>query len=374
LRDLGPALFGLATSGLFLGFPETLLPDPSLDVPSLGLFLWLFLTILWCTFGMVLRAESLGEMLGEPYGTLLLTLSVITVELSLIAAVMILGDNQPTLARDTMFSVLMIVLNGMVGLALLFGGLRFGEQHYNLQGAKAFLGVLVALSVLTLVLPNFTVSTELPEFTRTQAVFFAAMTITLYGVFLAIETVRHRNQFLQPGRPAQPARPDPLAYDETGRARRRAEVRSIPYHALLLLLTMLPVLLLAKELGAFVDFGIETLRAPVELGGVVIAVLVLAPEGLGAHRAVLGNRLQGAVNTLLGSSLATVGLIVPTVLALGVVLDLPVEIGLAPVEMVLLMLTLAVGTLTFGGGRTNILHGAIHLTVFFAFLVLLFEP
>jgi Ca2+:H+ antiporter len=369
----GALWFGALTTALFYGFSDALIADFAVDLKTIVLFVWLFVTMLWCAFGVVRHADSLAEMLGEPYGTLILTLAVIVIEVSLISAIMVLGENQPTLARDTMFAVLMIILNAMVGLALLLGGLRYGEQHYNLQGAKAFLAVLVPLAVLTLVLPEFTRSTERAQFAPVQAVFFAVLTVVLYGVFLLIQTVRHRNQFLDPGVPAE-ARHDPLAPDDTAHEQGHRELLSVPYHAVLLLLTMLPVVLLSKKLAAFVDFGIETMQAPDAFGGLIVAILVLAPEGLGALRAARANRLQRSVNILLGSALATISLTVPAVLMIGLVTDRSVELGLNQVDMILLLLTLTVSTLTFTGGRTNILQGAVHLVLFFAFIGLIFNP
>jgi Ca2+:H+ antiporter len=364
-------LFGAATTVLFYVF---LAGGFAPDLKTIALFLWLFGTMLWGAFGVVRHADSLAELLGEPYGTLILTLAVIAIEVALISAIMVLGENEPTLARDTMFSVLMIILNGMVGLALLLGGLRHGEQLYNLQGAKSFLAVLLPLAVLSRVLPVFTTSTELPAVTTAPAIEFATLTVVLYGVFLLIQTVRHRHQFVEPGVECRPAQPAPLDPDESAREHGHHEARTVPYHAVLLVLSMLPVVLLSKKLAAFVDYGTETLQAPAALGGLVVAILVLAPEGLGALRAALANRLQRSVNILLGSALATISLTVPAVLMIGLVTDRRVELGLDPVEMIMLLLTLAVSTLTFTGGRTNILQGAIHLVLFFAFLVLIFNP
>jgi len=191
-----------------------------------------------------------------------------------------------------------------------------------------------------------------------------------------IQTARHKGQFTQSGgrRHAATAPHVSPAREETAHDRDRHEVRSVPYHALLLLATMLPLVLLSKKLAAFVDYGVETLQAPAALGGLIVAALVLAPEGLGAMRAALANRLQRSVNILLGSALATVSLTVPAVLVIGLITDHRVHLGLDSVEMVMLLLTLAVSTLTFTGGRTNILHGAIHLVLFFAFIVLIFNP
>jgi Ca2+:H+ antiporter len=311
-------------------------------------------------------------MLGEPSGTLILTLAVIAIEVSVISSVMLLGENEPTLARDTMFAVLMIILNAMVGLALLVGGLRYREQHYNLQGAKAFLAVLVPLAILILVLPDFTTADRPAEFTPVQALFFAAMTVVLYGVFLVIQTIRHRSQFIQPDSPVETA-PDPLAPDESVREEGRHEIGSVPYHALLLLATMLPVVLLSKKLAAFVDYGIDTMQAPTELGGLIVAALVLAPEGLGGLRAALDNRLQRCVNILLGAALGAISLTAPAILVIGLIFDRRVALGLEQVEMILLLLTLAVSALTFTGGRTNILQGAVHLVLFLAYLGLMFQ-
>lgn len=382
LRPLGSVvraesafLFGAATTALFYTFPNALLGELHADPTTTALFLWVFGTVLWCAFGVVRHAECLADRLGEPYGTLIETLSVISIEVSLIASIMLLGENEPTLARDTMFAVLMIILNGAVGLALLLGALRHREQHYNLQGAKAFLAVIIPLAGLTLVLPAFTRSTAIPAFTPFQAIFFATSTIALYGVFLLIQTVRHARHFVQPGeRPRSADTPDPLAHDEAARERRQHELRSVPYHVAFLFLTLLPVVLLSKKLAAFVDHLIETMGAPVALGALIIAVLVLSPEGLGALRAAMKNQLQRAVNILLGLALATIGLIVPAVLTIGFVTGKSVELGLGQVEMVLLILTLAVCSLTFSGGRTNVLQGAVHLALFLSYVVLIFNP
>jgi Ca2+:H+ antiporter len=375
LRSEAAVIFGAFTTALFYLFPDTLLSDLLPNPWSVAFFLWLFGTMLWCAFGVARHADCLAELLGEPYGTLILTLAVISIEVSLISSIMLHGANDPTLARDTMFAVLMIILNGMVGMALLVGALRHREQYYNLQGAKAFLAVIIPLAVLTLMLPQFTVSTVLPVFTPLQAAFFAAMTVVLYGVFLCVQTVRHRNLFVEPGIYAlPPAAPDPLAHDETSHKNGHHEVRSVRFHAILLVLAILPVVLLSKKLAVFVDYGIETLGAPAALGGVIIAILVLTPEGLGALHAALANRLQRSVNILLGSALATIGLTVPAVLTIGLIIDRDVELGLDEVEMVLLLLTLAVSTLTFTGGRTNVLQGAVHLALFLAFAMLIFNP
>jgi hypothetical protein len=218
------------------------------------MFGWLFAIILWSAIRVVHHAECLAQKLGEPYGTLILTLSVITIEVMMIATLMLHGSNNPGLARDTMFAVVMIVLNGLVGLSLLLGALRYREQQYNLQGANAYLSVILPLAVLALILPDFTVSTEEPSLSGFQALFLVVMTLALYGTFLAIQTVRHTGYFTVG---------DAAADDGHG----DLGVGSLPFHALLLLAYMLPVVLLAKKIAIPIEYGIETLGLPAALGG-----------------------------------------------------------------------------------------------------------
>jgi Ca2+:H+ antiporter len=361
------ALFaGWITTAILATIGEPWLADPSGGPGSGLLFAWIFAVMLWSAFGVARHADELAIGLGEPYGTLLLTLAVTIIEVSLIAAIMLTGENDPHLARDTMFAVLMIVLNAMVGTTLLFGGIRHRQQHFNVGGANAFLAVIVPLSVFALVVPDFTATA--PGLSRPQQIFFAGVTILLYLVFLAIQTVRHRGLFIGPD--------VELSAFEEHAARwtdRREPAGALIYHAVLLVLSMLPVVLLSKDLAVFVDYGVFRLGAPAALGGVIVAILVLTPEGLGALHAAAANRLQRAVNICLGSALATIGLTVPAVLLIGLVTGAPVELGLEPIEMVLLLLTLLVSTLTFGSGHTNILQGAVHLVLFLAYVVLIFD-
>ena len=194
----GRLVIAWGTLAAFILFGEAWLADLASMVKSTALLFWLFVVILWCAFGVVEQADHLSELLGEPLGTLVLTLSIVTVEVALIAAVMLDSHAGPALGRDTMFAVLMIVLNGVVGLALLLGGLRHGEQSYNLQGAVAYLAIIVPLSVIALVLPSFILSTSDGTLTKTQSFFFSLFTILLYGVFLAVQTIRNRTFFVEP--------------------------------------------------------------------------------------------------------------------------------------------------------------------------------
>jgi Ca2+:H+ antiporter len=364
VRRETPLVVALATTALFLLFGHGLLSEDHLANPIWFTFLlvWLFSVILYAAFAVVRHAEGLAVKLGEPLGTFVLTLAVTGLEVMMILAVMLTGHGSPTVARDAMFAVVMIVLNGMVGLSLLLGGLRYREQAYNLQGANAFLAVIIPLAVLALILPNYTETTPGPEFSPFQAAFLGVLSVGLYGVFLAIQNVRHRAYFMTPE-----AEPGDGAHAE------HAGVRSGWYHGPLLLAYLAPVVVLAEELAVPVDYGIETLHAPAALGGFLVAVLVLSPESLAAVRAARANQLQRSVNILLGSVLASIGLTVPGVMAIGAITGKSIVLGLDPVNTVLLGLTLAVSMMTFASARTNVLLGAVHLLLFLAYVMLLFE-
>jgi Ca2+:H+ antiporter len=333
-----------------------------------GLLAWLFVVMLWAAFSAVRHADSLAELLGEPLGTLVLTVSVISIEVSVIAAIMLNADPDPELARDTMLAVLMIVLNLMVGGALVVGGFRYGEQSFNLQGARTFLSVLVPLAVVSLILPRFTVATSDPSLTTSQALLFCGVTVALYATFLAIQTGRYRGYFMDAPAAAATAAPERPAH-----APRRREPNSVGYHAALLLLTLVPIVLLSKKFAVVVDFGIDVTGAPPALGGVLVAALVLAPEGFAALEAAYRNHMQRAVNVCLGSALSTIGLTVPAVLIIGVYADIHVVLGLVDAKIVLLALTLFLASLTFGAMRTNLLQGVVHIALFVVYVVLIFD-
>ena len=352
----------------FILFGEAWLADLASMVKSTALLFWLFVVILWCAFGVVEQADHLSELLGEPLGTLVLTLSIVTVEVALIAAVMLDSHAGPALGRDTMFAVLMIVLNGVVGLALLLGGLRHGEQSYNLQGAVAYLAIIVPLSVIALVLPSFILSTSDGTLTKTQSIFFSLFTILLYGVFLAVQTIRNRTFFVEPLAVAATEPKDNL------RKYHRSSLGKIGRHTLLLIIMILPIVLLAEQLAKLVDHGIAVLKAPPALGGVLIALIVFTPEAMSALRAALDNQMQRAVNLCLGSVSSTIGLTVPAILVIGLITGQSVVLGLAPASIVLLAVTLVLCTITFCGPPTTILEGAVHLVLFFVYIVLIFSP
>jgi Ca2+:H+ antiporter len=356
---------GWATVLCFLLFGSTWLGQLSMSMGLLILFLWLFAVILYTAFGVVHEAEELADLLGEPLGTLVLTLSIVVIEVALVSAVMLGAKEAPTLGRDTMFAVLMIVLNGVVGLSLLIGGIRHREQSYNLQGAAAYLAVLIPLTSIALILPNFTKSTSAGTLSELQAASFSLFTIALYIIFLFIQTGRHKSFFVHPDAKLQLSNPE-----EKLQKSRALVIR----HTLLLLLSILPIVLLSKNLAKILDYGISMLNAPPALGGIIIAAIVFTPEGISALRAVIRDDLQRALNLCLGAAASTVGLTVPAILGIGLFTGKDVLLGLAPTEMTILAITLLLCAVTFSNRRTTLLEGAVHLVMFFVYIVLVFSP
>ena len=352
----------MITAGIFLWAGSRLVEN--IEHPGLMgvVFLWLFVGVLWSAISVVRHADRLAIKCGEPYGTLILTLSAISIEVMMISAAMLHGKNNPTLARDMMFAVIMIALNGLIGLSLLLGGLRHNEQHYNLQGASAYLNTIMALSVLGLVLPNFTTSMSGPRFSTVQEIFLAVTSIGLYAIFLLIQTMRHSEYFMD-------TRGAGLSSEHDAGA-----MHSISYHAVMLILYLLVVIVLAEKFAIPLDNSMERFGMPQAFGGAIVAGLVLAPEALSAINAARKNQLQRSVNILHGSVLASIGLTIPAVLTIGMISKRAVTLGIEGGNLPLLLLTLAVSVVTFTSGKTSVLQGCIHLLLFAVFLLLIFSP
>jgi len=364
IRAEFPLFIGWGTAAIFIAIGTAALNEFTTHIlPLIGVFAWLFAVILWSAIRVVRHADCLAIKLGEPYGTLILTLSAISVEVVMISTAMLHGENNPTLGRDAIFAVIMIALNGLVGLSLLLGGLRYREQHYNIQGVNAYLNVIMALAVLGLVLPNFTTSTTGPTFSTEQEIFFLTMSLLLYGTFLLIETLRHRGYFVEVKESA--------AKHSTYHLIR---VRSTRFHALMLVLYLGVVIFLAEKFAVPLDNSIEQFHMPQAFGGAIIAALVLSPEGLGGITASLHNQLQRSINILFGSVLATIGLTIPAVLIIGLLTKKSVALGLQGGNLPLLLLTLAVSVVTFTSRKTNVLQGCVHLLLFAVFVLLIFVP
>jgi Ca2+:H+ antiporter len=314
-------------------------------------------------FAAVYHAEVVAHRTGEPFGTLVLAVAVTVIEVALIVSIMVAGGPDTAgLARDTVFAAVMIVCNGIVGLCLLLGGMRHYEQGFQVQGANAALAVLAALTTLTLIVPNVTISAAGPVFSTPQLLFAAAVSLLLYGSFIFVQTIRHRDYFLPPGGGGEETHAPP----PSGRAALLS--------AFLLLAALVAVVGLAKTLTPVLEAAVTLIAAPRAVVGIVIAALVLLPEGLAALRAARANRLQTSMNLALGSALASIGLTIPAVAIVSIVLGRPLELGLGAKEEVLLALTVLVGVVTLGTGRTTVLQGVVHLVIFAAFVFFAVAP
>lgn len=311
------------------------------------------------------HAEVVAHKVGEPFGTLVLALAVTVIEVALIVSMMLAGgEDKATLPRDTIYAAVMIICTGVIGLCLLAGGMRHHVQQFHLEGANSALAALVSLAGLSLVLPTFTTSSAVGTYTDAQLGFAALSSLALWAVFVFVQTVRHRDYFLPPGGSAQ---------DEDQHATPPTAAASWASFGLLLV-SLVSVVGLAKQLSPGIEAAVAAAGAPRAVIGIAIALLVLAPETWAALRAARANRLQTSMNLALGSALASIGLTIPAVAALSLWLGLPLQLGLAPKEMVLLALTLLVSAITLASGRTTLMQGAIHLVLFAAFLFLALVP
>jgi Ca2+:H+ antiporter len=311
----------------------------------------------------VYHAEVVAHAVGEPFGTLILALAVTVIETALIVSMMLSGGaGAAALARDTVYAAVMIVCNGVVGCCLVVGAVRHRVLLFRVDGTNPLLSVLIALSVLILVLPTFTTTTSGPSFSPAQLIFAGVMSLVLYGLFVFVQTVRHRDYFLAVG----PDDEEEHAEPPTGRATLTALA--------LLLVSLVGVVGLAKKLAPTIEAGVAAASAPAAVVGVAIALLVLLPETVAAVRAAARNRMQTSINLALGSCLATIGLTIPTVTVISLVMRAPLELGLPAKEMVLLALTLLVSTVTLATGRATMLQGSVHLVLFAVFLFLSVIP
>ncbi len=324
-------------------------------------FVAFFIGALLAAVAATRHAEHLAVRFGEPYGTLMLTLSAISLEIATVVTVMLHNTDNPTFGRDTMFSVVMIVLNGIIGVALLAGGLRHHEQRYSLRGANAFLSLLIPLATLALIWPNVTVTTGGGTFSPVQKVFVIVMSLLLYAAFMVIQTRTHTSFFVAEGEPDEHAHHPPSPHDW-------------PRHAALLIVYLVMVVLLAKLFALPLETGVSRLGLPSTMAGLAVAVLVLAPEGIAAIRAARLNQMQRAMNIGLGTALSTIALTVPAILLIDIVSGRTAVLGLGAADTMLLVLTFAVSMLTFSSGRTYAMQGLVHLLLFLSYIVLIFSP
>ena len=326
--------------------------------PATGTIALTSIALVISVLAAVHHAEIVAHHTGEPFGTLILAVAVTIIEASLILSMMASGPASATLPRDTVYAAIMLILNGLVGLCLLVGGIRHREQYFVLEGVSAALCVLAAMATLVLVLPTLAPGAATPSYSHAQLAFSAIASLVLYATFAFVQTIRHRDYFLPPGEGDLQA--DAHAIPPSGH-RAMASLG-------LLLLALLAVVLLAKNLAHPLEDAIGGIALPRAFVGVVVAALVLAPESLAAYHAARRNRLQTSLNLALGSALATIGLTIPTVAIAALIMGWPLSLGIGSREVTLLALSLVVAMLSFGTGRTTILQGAVHLVLLSAYL------
>ena len=354
------AASGALFSWWTVGFP--LAGAAVLAAPAMGLQVPIAAVgalLIGCTFASVHHAETLAHRLGALFGSLVLAIAISVIEAGLIVSMM-LGGDQPELARDSIFSALLIALNGILGVCLLLGGGRHYEQNFRVSASNAFLAVLVPLAMLTMVLPSYTVSAPGPVFTRAQLIFVAAVSFVLYVLFLYVQLVRHRSDFVA----------DHEVIPNTPRPTGRASLLALA----LLLVALVSVVLLAKLLSPVLESSVAAAGLPKALVGLAIALLVLMPEGLTAIKAARQNRLQTALNLTLGSVLACVGLTIPAVAITALLTNQSLHLGLSEPMVVLLFTTFLTLSFTLNTGRSTVLEGFVHLAIFAAFVLFTMLP
>jgi Ca2+:H+ antiporter len=310
------------------------------------------------------HAEVVAHRVGEPFGTLVLALAVTAIEAALILSMMLAGGkDMAALPRDSIYAAVMIICNGVVGLCILFGGLAHGEQNFRVEGAGAGLAALMVMATLTLVFPAFTTTAPAGTYSGSQLAFVAVTSAALWAIFIFVQTISHRDYFIPA---ADAANPDAHAEPPT--------VREAWVSFVLLVVSLVAVVGLAKMLSSTIEHAIEAANAPKAVVGIVIAGLVLLPETWAAVRAARANRLQTSMNLAVGSALACIGLTVPVVVMASSALELPLVLGLESKDIALLAVTFLVSAVTLGTGRTYMMQGAVQLVLFAAFLFLAFVP
>ena len=320
--------------------------------------------LLGAVIASVHHAEVIAHRVGEPLGTLVLAVAVTVIEASLVLSMMITGAaGAAELTRDTIYAAVMIICNGVVGLCLLVGGLAHREQSFRVEGASAGFAALIVMSVLSLVLPDFTITTVGGTYSTSQLVFVAVTSLVLWAIYVFVQTVRHRDYFL----------PAETAADEDAHAQPPTN-RTAMASLVLLVVSLAAVVGLAKALSPSIRAAVAAVGAPEAVLGIIIAMLVLLPETWAAVRAARADRLQTSMNLAIGSALASIGLTIPVVVAAAIAFDLPLTMGLAPRDVVMLAVTFLVGSVTLAQGRTHAMQGAIHLMLFATFVFMSFVP
>ncbi len=312
------------------------------------------------------HAEVIAHKTGEPYGALVLAISVTIIEVSLIISMMLSGhEGSEFIARDAVFATVMIVLNGIIGLCIFIGGIHHHEMSFRNEGTNSALAVLTALATFILVMPIVTVSTPGPDFTKSQLAFAGIASFVLYIAFLLFQTITHRDYYLPKVKEQQT--------NSNAHADKPSNLKTAT-SAILLLISLVTVVGLAEILSPVIESAVNTAGAPKTIVGIAIALLVLMPEGYAAVRAARANRLQSSLNLALGSALASIGLTIPTVAAIAIFFNLPLSLGISSLNIILMYLGFFIGALTLAIGRTTLLQGVVHLIILFEYLFLSLAP
>lgn len=334
---------------------------PNLPLIELLLVIGLFASVI----AAVHHAEVIAHKVGEPFGTIVLALAVTAIEVALIVTMMLAGGESTSgLARDTVFAAVMIILNGIIGFSLLAGSRRHKIQRYRVDGITAALTTLTAIVVLTLVLPNFTTSVRGPVYDATQLIFISVITLVLFGSFTMFQTLGHREYFL----PVDDGNPSTEDHAEPPSG--REALASLG----LLLVSLVVVVLSAKQLAPDMEALLVQWGAPRAVVGIIIAAIVLLPEGVAAVRAALNDRVQTSLNLAVGSAIASIGLTIPTVAVVALVMDWPLALGLDNMSTILLFLTMFVTSISLRTGKTNMQIAIVHVVLLGTYLFLSFVP
>lgn len=340
-------------------------------------FIILLSTILLASFGAIKEADLLAKKLGEPYGTLILTLSIVSIEVILIAAVLLGPGENATIGRDSIFSVMMIIINLVMGICIIAGNIKNGPQEYNVLGTHSYLGMMLVLGGMSLILPNYIYPEEKGVLGSMQGLFISIIVLTVYVIFLVLQLKKQRYLYIQPeqGNMEVKNMSKVNLNKVEGFDDNLKKFQSILWiRFFILLLMIVPIVILAHDLAIIVDHGISTLHLPAMIGGVLIAIIVFTPESMAALKAVRNNEMQRTINLCHGAFVSTVGLTIPTILLIGLIMDKTILLGLTESEVWLWIITLLLSCFTFSGRKTNLMLGILHLVVFILFIIVIFSP
>ena len=319
----------------------------------------IFAFLLICSMNVVKHADWLSEKFGEPYGTIILTLSVVCIEAGLIMTIMLTGKGEPSLARDAMFSVMMIAVNGLCGVSLICGGLKYKNQRYNLEGANAFLAILIPIFTICLIMPSFTKTTQDGTLSTFQSIIVIVICLILFGTFLIKQTITHKGYFHFSATEQEVEHKKPIG--------------SVLYNFIILVIGLTTIILLSKNMAVFLEYKITKASLPYQLSGFIVALLVLTPEGISAIKSAAKNELQKSINLCIGSAVASICLTIPAVLILSMIFHHKVVLGLDNISIMLLVLTFFTCVITFSAKKTSMLYGMIMTSMFILYVALIFD-